>query len=145
MGANPAEQGVGIKDIMTRGPVTLRVEDIPDLAEDVMALGRIRRIPAVEHDRLVGILSQRDLFRSALIKLLGLRSKEQKDLLKAIPIEEVMNRPVIAISPDATVREAARIMPERKIGCLPVVEGQRLVGLVTETDIMRYLVNLRAA
>jgi CBS domain-containing protein len=61
--------------------------------------------------------------------------------LKTLRVKEVMSEPAITISPEATIKEAARLMIERKIGCLPVVEGGRLVGIVTETDILRHVVS----
>ncbi|MBI2359239.1 MAG: CBS domain-containing protein, partial [Deltaproteobacteria bacterium] len=84
-------------------------------------------------------LSQRDLFYSALVKALGVKHREQKDLMKTLRVREVMSQPVVTIPPDATVKQAARLMAEKKIGCLPVVEGEELVGLVTETDMLCYV------
>jgi CBS domain-containing protein len=129
-----------VQDIMMKGPVTLRHDDILDLADDIMNLGRIRHMPIVEGKRVVGILSQRDLFRSALAGILGWEYKTRKTLLKSVKIEEVMSAPVTTVSPGTSVKEAARIMMEKKIGCLPVVENDTLVGLLTETDILRYVV-----
>lgn len=130
---------VKVRDIMMKGPVTLEADDVLDLADDVMNLGRIRHIPILEGQRVVGIVSQRDLFYSALVKALGFKQREQKDLMRTLRVREVMSKPVITIPPDATAKEAARLMAEKKIGCLPVVEGEELVGLVTETDILRYV------
>jgi CBS domain-containing protein len=130
---------VKVRDIMMKGPVTLEADDVLDLADDVMNLGRIRHIPIVEGELVVGVVSQRDLFYSALVKALGFKQREQKDLMRTLRVREVMSKPVITIPPDATAKEAARLMAEKKIGCLPVVEGEALVGLVTETDILRYV------
>jgi CBS domain-containing protein len=58
---------------------------------------------------------------------------------QTIKVKEIMTNHVITISRDASVKEAARLMMEKKIGCLPVVENEKLVGLVTETDILRYV------
>lgn len=129
-----------VQDIMMKGPATLKCDDILDLADDVMNLGRIRHLPIVEGDRVVGILSQRDLFRSALAAVVGWAHKTRKALLKTIQVKEVMSTPVTTVSPETSVKEAARIMMEKKIGCLPVVESEMLVGLVTETDMLRYVV-----
>jgi CBS domain-containing protein len=93
----------------------------------------------MEGKHVVGILSQRDLFRSALVKAMGFKPEEQKDLLKTLHIQEVMSKPAITVTREATVKQAARLMMEKKIGCLPVVDGEILVGLVTETDILRYV------
>jgi acetoin utilization protein AcuB len=96
-------------------------------------------MPVVDDGRVVGILSQRDLFRSALITALGFGRKVTSSLIKTIKIKEVMTEKVFTISPDASIKDAARQMMDKKIGCLPVVEGDRLVGLVTETDMLRYV------
>ncbi len=136
-----SEKDPTVREIMMASPVTLAPADTLDLANDIMALGRIRHIPIVEDSRVAGILSQRDLFGAAVGIVLGLKGKEQKDLLKSFRIREVMRHPVITISPDAPVKEAAQLMAEKKIGCLPVVEGDNLVGLVTLTNILRYVVN----
>ena len=128
-----------VKEIMMGAPVTLKPDDTLNLANDIMSLGRIRHIPIVENVRLVGILSQRDLFGAAVSTVFKLRVKEERDLLKSFRIEEVMHKRVVTAAPDTTIQEAARLMAEKKIGCLPIVEGGKLVGLVTSTNILRYL------
>jgi len=128
-----------VQDIMARDPHTLEADDVLDLADDLMSMARIRHIPILASGKLVGIVSQRDLFFSALVKTLGLQQREQKDLMKTIRARELMSQPVITISPGASVKEAARLMGENKIGCLPVVKGKQFVGIVTETDILRYV------
>lgn len=138
----PSGREVMVREIMMEEPITLGSNDILDLADDVMALSRIRHLPILENGKVVGVLSQRDLFRSALVRAMELSGKEQKDLLKGIWVKEVMSRPVITVTPETTVKKAARLMMEKKIGCLPVVEGEILVGLVTETDMLRYVMNL---
>ena len=128
-----------VRDLMTENPATLDRNETLDLAETIMNLGRIRHMPVVEDDKVVGVLSQRDLFRSALIVALGFGRKTTNRLIKTLRVKEVMSQNVITIAPDATVKEAARAMIEKKIGCLPVVESDKLVGLITETDILRYV------
>lgn len=135
-----SSNGKTVRDIMSKAPVTLKPDDILYLADEVMSLGRIRHLPVVEGERVVGMLSQRDLFHSALAVALGLKHKEQKDMLQAIRIREVMKQPVVTISTETTVKEAARMMIAKKIGCLVVVEKGGLLGLVTETDILRVVV-----
>ena len=127
-----------VRDIMTRDPIILGRNDTLDLAEDIMNLSRIRHMPVVDEGNIVGIVSQRDLFRSALVTALGFGRKTQTAVIKTIKIKEIMTEHVITISPDASVKEAARVMIDKKIGCLPVVDGENLVGLLTETDILRY-------
>ena len=125
---------------MTQNPTTLDRNETLDLAESIMNLGRVRHRPVVEDGKVIGIISQQDLFRSALLITLGFGRKTTSTLIKTIKIKEVMTSKVIAISPDASIKEAARQMIDKKIGCLPVVEGDRLVGIVTETDMLQYVV-----
>jgi CBS domain-containing protein len=138
--AQELKAAVMVKDLMAQDPATLGRNETLDLAESIMNLSRIRHMPVVDDEKIVGILSQRDLFRSALITALGFGRKTTSALIKTIKIKEVMTEHVITISPEATVKEAARVMIDKKIGCLPVVEDQKLIGLLTETDILRYVV-----
>ena len=123
---------------MTQNPTTLDRNETLDLAESIMNLGRVRHRPVVDDGKVVGIVSQRDMLRSALITSLGFGRKTTGALIKTIKIKEVMTSKVIAIYPDASIKEAARQI-DKKIGCVPVVEGDRLVGIVTETDMLQYV------
>ena len=135
-----SEAKVSVRDFMAKHPQVLGLNDTLDLAEDIMTMGRIRHLPVLNEGELVGIVSQRDMFRSAAVTALGFAADTQKALVKTIRIKEIMTEKVVTISPDATVKEAARIMIDKKIGCLPVVEGMKLIGIITETDILRYVV-----
>jgi CBS domain-containing protein len=137
---NMTNSDVRVNDIMTTEVSTLGRNDTLDLADHVMSLDRIRHLPVLEDGRVVGVVSQRDLFRSALAVALGYGEKAQKTLLHTIRVKEVMSEPATTVSPETTVKEAARLMIERKIGCLPVVDRDTLVGIVTETDLLRCLV-----
>jgi len=129
---------------MVKEVATLDVNDELSLANDIMRLGRIRHLPVVDGTRLVGIISERDLFRTSLAQALGYGSKDTRELMKTLHIKDVMVREVLTIGPEMELCEAVRLMVERKIGCLPVVENERLVGLITETDIMlQYLKDCR--
>jgi CBS domain-containing protein len=131
-----------ISAIMMREPVTMGPDATLDLANNLMSLGLIRHLPIINGERTVGVLSQRDLFRSTIATAVSYEHKAEKTLLKATKIKEVMSSPVITASPEATVKEASMLMADKKIGCLPVLAEGRLVGLVTQTDILRYVVNL---
>jgi CBS domain-containing protein len=138
--AQKSKVATTVREIMAKNPVTLDRNETLDLAESIMDLGRIRHMPVIEDGKLVGIVSQRDMFRSALITSLGFGRKTTGALIKTIKIKEIMTEKVVTISPEASVKEAARQMMEKKIGCLPVLEGDRLVGIVTETDMLQYVV-----
>ena len=125
-----------VKDIMTKEVATLGLEDELSLANDIMRLGRIRHLPVVSGETLVGIISERDLFRSSLAQALGYGNKDTREVMKTLHIKDVMVKQVTTVSPELELKDAVGLMVERKIGCLPVVENNKLVGLITETDIL---------
>ena len=125
-----------VKDLMVRDVATLDIGDELSLANDIMKLGRIRHLPVLEGKTLVGILSERDLFRSSLLEALGHEPTKTRDVMKAIRIQDIMIRKLITVSPEADIKEAVELMLKHKIGCVPVVAGGELLGLVTETDIL---------
>jgi len=127
-----------ISEIMRTQFVTLKTEDRLDLADDVMKLGRIRHMPVLEGERLVGVVSQRDLLAASLSRALDFEASHRRSFLKSVAVEEVMARDVVTTAPDTSIGEAALLMIRRKIGCLPVVNAKGApVGLVTETDLLR--------
>jgi len=135
------KEGV-VREIMMGSPVTLKPEDTLDLANDVISLGRIRHIPVLADGRLVGLLSERDLIGAAANHIFGLKQKSKSALLKTVVINDVMKKKVITVAPDTPIKDAARLMADKKIGCVPVVSAGALVGLLTTTDILRYVESL---
>jgi CBS domain-containing membrane protein len=127
---------INVRDVMTAEVTTLKRNEKLTLADDLMHLGRIRHLPVLDDDgeQLVGIVSQRDLFRSALAKALGYGQSAQRKLLDTFSVKEVMTTDVITTTPGTPLIEAARVLMQHKIGCLPVVENGRLVGILTEGD-----------
>jgi len=128
-----------VRDLMTSEVATLRAQDRLSLAEDIMKLGRIRHLPIIDaNGHLCGILTQRDLFRGALAKLLGYGPVAQDKIFQSLIVEDIMCKQVVAIGPNVPIVEAASVMEAKKIGCLPVVEGEKLVGIITEADFVTY-------
>ncbi|HVN89244.1 MAG TPA: CBS domain-containing protein [Candidatus Binataceae bacterium] len=129
-------ESLRVRDLMTSDVTTLKRNDTLSLADDIMNLGRIRHLPVLDDDEreLVGLVSQRDLFRGALAKALGYGQHGQRKVLDNLLVKEVMATDLVTTTPDTTLLEAAKILMTRKIGCLPVVEGGRLVGILTEAD-----------
>jgi CBS domain-containing membrane protein len=128
-----------VRDLMQREVVTLKVNDSLGLADDVMQLGRIRHMPVLMGGVVVGIVSQRDLYRAAVSSVLQLQRSAEREWLASIPVRNVMSPNVITVAPDETIHAAVELMLRQRIGCLPVVEHGKLVGLVSETDCLRYL------
>lgn len=128
---------IPVRAVMQKSVVTISASDRLSTVEDIMTLGRVRHMPVVHAGKLVGVVSERDLLRASLSNLSGHRHDERRAFLHVVEIARVMSTPPIVVSPDATVNEAAHIMAEQKIGCLPVVDGDELVGMITETDILQ--------
>jgi CBS domain-containing protein len=128
-----------VRDVMTSSAATLNVSDHLDLARDIMTIGRIRHLPVVLDGRVVGIVSQRDLFRAAISSALKADPAAQLEWLSKIPICDVMSKPVYTAQANWPLRRAVNLMLEKRIGCLPVVGDGTLIGLLSESDCLRLL------
>jgi CBS domain-containing protein len=131
-----------VRDIMSEQIVTISSDDSLSTVEDIMTLGHVRHMPVVHAGKLVGVVSERDLLRASLSNLSGYDAEQRRAFLHGVEIARVMSSPAIVIGPDDDVETAAWVMAERKIGCLPVVEDGRLLGIVTETDVLRCFAGL---
>jgi CBS domain-containing membrane protein len=134
-----------VKDVMTLNVKSLRLNEQLSLADDVMTLDRIRHLPVLDQDgeKLVGIVSQRDLFRGALAQAVGYTHRARRKLLDKLRIKDIMTADVITTTPETPLSDAARMLMEHKIGCLPVVKDRRLAGILTETDFVALYLSRR--
>ncbi|HEU4429398.1 MAG TPA: CBS domain-containing protein [Myxococcota bacterium] len=128
-----------VRDIMETKLVTISANERLSTVDDIMTLGRVRHIPVVQAGRLVGVVSQRDLLRASLSAFSEHRDAERRAFLSVVEIARVMSTPPIVVSPEATIEQAAAIMASKRIGCLPVLADDELVGMITETDILRWV------
>jgi CBS domain-containing membrane protein len=127
-----------VRDLMTPDVITLERNEKLLVADDVMRLGRIRHLPIVDDDgALAGIVSQRDLFHSGLLKALGYGSHAQRNALELLVVKEAMKTDVVTTTPETPLAEAAKLMFERKIGCLVVLEAGKIAGILTEGDFVK--------
>jgi CBS domain-containing membrane protein len=127
-----------VRDVMTRDVVTLGRNDKLLVADDLMRLGRIRHLPVVdEAGELVGIVSQRDLFHSGLVKALGYGTHAQRQALDMVVVKEAMRSQVVTTELDTPLRDAAKVMLDGKIGCLVVLDQGRIAGILTESDFVK--------
>jgi CBS domain-containing membrane protein len=119
--------------------------DSVDKIYDAMTEKGVRHIAVIDEEGdLVGVVSHRDLLRHALIERSDLPLFVQRAVLRRTRAEEVMTSEVETADPDQALSDAARVMFENKFGCLPVVEGWRVIGILTESDFVRYFTS-RAA
>jgi acetoin utilization protein AcuB len=138
----------GVKEIMlvgnhmTQNVLTVQLHTPHRDALDLMRTRKIRRLPVMDGDRLVGIISEKDLLSTAPSPATSLSVYEIYTLLDKLTMDKIMTHPVVTVGPDCPLQDAAQIMIERRIGCLPVMVSGKLVGIITETDIMRALVRV---
>jgi CBS domain-containing protein len=130
-----------VKELMTADVVTIGRNDELSVADDIMKMKRVRHLPVLEEGRLVGVLSQRDLFLAALSTAMGFGQKASQEFLKTVPVKEVMTGELITVAPSDDVTAAAHLMIDHKIGCLPVVDDGKLVGLLTESDFVKLVLS----
>lgn len=107
---------------------------------------QIRHLPVVEDGKLAGIITDRDIrlvFPSAITA--GQREQDPHDALEKVSVQEIMSRPVVTVTSETPIADAARLLLERRIGGLPVVEGEHLVGIITKDDILAAFVEIMEA
>jgi len=125
---------------MNPHPITVSPKTTLSEAHRIMAERNIRRLPVVEDNKLVGIVTSGDLRQAAPTIATSLSLFELNTLLNKATVDKIMKREVITIAPKSLIREAARVMLFKKISGLPVMDGDKLVGIITESDIFRMLV-----
>lgn len=129
-----------VRDLMSTQVQTIERNEALSIAQDVMQMERIRHLVVVDEDspgEVAGVLSQRDLFLGSLARVLGYGSAGARKVLESVPVKDVMATDPVTVGPDTPVHQAAALMLERGIGCLPVVDGEELVGILTEGDFVR--------
>jgi acetoin utilization protein AcuB len=131
-----------VADIMTPNPVTVTPRNAIRTAINLMREGGFRRLPVVDRGRLVGIITDRDLRRAANSPYVVREKWYDNFVLDHIEVGACMTPEPLTIAPDAGVTEAAHLMREHKIGGLPVVSNAQLVGIITETDLLDFLIEL---
>lgn len=129
-----------VKDWMTPDPITIGPNTTLPEANRLMKECGIRRLPVVDNGRLVGIVTLGDVREASPSTATSLSIYELNYLLSRLTVEKIMTRDPITIAPETSLEAAARLMLEHKIGGLPVVDGAKVVGIITESDIFRLLV-----
>lgn len=131
---------------MTRNPITVSPDTTVPEAQAIMKREKIRRLPVLnKDDRLVGIVTELDLIHASPSSATSLDIYELHYLLSKLKVEKIMTRKVITVTEDLPIEEAARIMADNKISGLPVMRGDMLVGIITETDLFKLFIELFGA
>lgn len=128
-----------IRDIMTKNPITVDSETLVLDAQKIMKENNIRRLPIVEKGKLVGIVTQHDILEASPSPATSLSIHELNYLLAKMKVKEVMKKNPVTLTSDMPFEEALKIGQEKKIGSFPVVDKGKLVGIATESDIVRFL------
>jgi acetoin utilization protein AcuB len=135
-----------VGDRMTRRPITVTEDASIDKALELMNSEKIRRLPVLDRQgRLVGIVSELDLLKASPSPATSLSIYEIPYLLSRIKMQEIMTKDVITVTEDTPLEEAALIMAENKIGGLPVMRDDKLVGIITETDLFKTFLEMLGA
>ena len=127
--------------VITIGPKTSL-----DEALSIMAKEHIRRLPVIDHNgKLIGIVTELELMKASPSDATTLSVWEIKSLLSSYPVEKIMTRDVVTVKEDTPLEEAARIMADKEISGIPVLRGTTVVGIITETDIFKALLEVMGA
>ena len=132
--------GLRVADCMTRDPITVDPRTTLPIAYQLMRINNVRRLPVVDEDgRLVGIVTMGDVREARPKETEGLSSWELHLKTASLEVREFMTPNPLTVGPEDSLRTAARLMLDHKVGGLPVVEDGRVVGIITVSDILRLL------
>lgn len=132
---------VPVSSIMTKNVIKLNLSDDLTKAEKLFKQHKVRHIPVVSGNKIVGMLSFTDLLRISFVDAVDDDAEiVDTTVYNMFSIEQVMAKHLVTISPDTTIKETAEILSEREFHALPVCLGELLVGIVTTTDLIKYLI-----
>ncbi len=130
-----------VRDRMTPEPVTINTDTSLKEALELIRSKSFRHLPVVDEEgKLVGITTEKSLVYASPVSATSLSVFEVDYILSRTKVKQIIQGEPITVEPDLPIEEAARVMIDHRIGCLPVVEGDRLVGIISDTDIFRVLV-----
>ena len=131
-----------VRKKMHKDLVTISKDERMTVAKKLLKEKNIRHLPVVEGKKLIGLVTNMDIRKAEASPATSLEIRELHYLLDKLTVGEIMTRNVITISPDISVEEAAILLHDNKIGCLPVVEDGNLIGIITENDVMEILIEV---
>ena len=129
-----------ISTIMTENVVTLKKDDNLEIAERLFKKHKIRHIPVVTGNVIIGMLSFTDLLRISFADAVDIEDEEVETMVyDMFTIEQVMKKNLVTVTPSSSIKDVAEILAEKEFHALPVVNRNKLVGIVTTTDLIKYL------
>ena len=134
---------ITVADWMTDCVFTLQPSDNLGDVREMMKLVKIRHAPVTDDaGNFVGLISNRDLLACTISRLAEIDDDVQSEIDRAILVTDVMQTNVVCVKPQTPLHEAAQVLYERKLGCLPVLDGRKLIGILTEADFIRLAISL---
>lgn len=134
-----------VKDVMTTEVITVSPEASFSEAMDIIRKKGIRRLPVVKNEKVVGIITEKDLLSASPSQATTLDVWELTSLLSKLKVKQIMRKDVVHVHPNTPIEDAAKIMSDKKIGSLVVLEQEKLVGIITESDIFKVFINMLGA
>lgn len=134
-----------VKDVMTTNVITISPETTFYEAMEIIRAKGVRRLPVVKDDKVVGIVAEKDLLKASPSQATTLDVWELTTLLSKLKVKQIMKKDIVHVHPSTPIEEAAKIMADKKIGSLLVLEEEKLIGIITETDIFKVFINMLGA
>lgn len=131
---------IKVGDLMTTELITLQADDDLPKADELMRLNRLRHLPVVDGKKLAGLITHRDLLRlqTELLARLGSTGDADEEVFIPLSARDLMNEDVATTTSDTPAVDAAKRLLSQRYGCLPVVDGDELVGIITESDFLKW-------
>jgi CBS domain-containing protein len=129
-----------VSEIMTEDVLTINVNNSLKEVNDIFLKNKIRHLPVVSGEKLIGILSQTDILRISFGNAFGEQGGSDEAIFEMLSINQVMKHSPITVLPTDTLKSAAELLAEKEFHALPVVENDKLVGIITTTDIIKYFI-----
>lgn len=129
-----------VGNVMTKDVITINVNDSLHNANNIFNSQKLRHLPVVANDHLVGILSQTDILRISFGNTFGEQNGGDAAIFDMLSINQIMKHSPVTVCSDDTLKDAAQILAEKEFHALPVVDEDKLVGIITTTDIIKYFI-----
>jgi CBS domain-containing protein len=141
-GGNLSLESYLVRHVMSQPPISVEPSTLLLDAALTLRTGAIRHLPVVEHGRLVGLLTDRDIQRCAPSRLIPISEEGYNAVFAGTTVARVMTREPLSVSPDLSLPAAITLMQQSRFGCLPVVQDEELVGILTRSDLVETLQRL---